>query len=63
MHSFGAYVGAWQEVFTDWLVITFIAVTLLAGQQEGYPACKRLSGGVLAWLSLWREMQTCIWPS
>jgi len=22
-----------------------------------------LSGGVLAWLSVWNEMQTCIWPS
>ena len=22
-----------------------------------------LSGGVLAWLSVWSEMQTCIWPS
>ena len=22
-----------------------------------------LSGGVLVWLSVWSEMQTCIWPS
>jgi len=22
-----------------------------------------LSGGVLAWLSVWSEVQTCIWPS
>jgi len=22
-----------------------------------------LSGGVLAWLSVWSEMQTCVWPS
>jgi len=29
----------------------------------GHPACKKLSGGVLAWLSLWSEVQTCIWPS
>jgi len=29
----------------------FSALTLLAGQQEGHPACKKLSGGVLAWLS------------
>jgi len=27
------------------------------------PACKKLSGGVLAWLSIWSEVQTCIWPS
>ena len=30
--------------------------------QEGRPACKKLSGGVLAWLSVWSELQTCIWP-
>jgi len=24
---------------------------LLVGQQEGHPACKKLSGGMLAWLS------------
>ena len=36
---------------------------LLAGRLEGHPACKKLSGGVLAWLSVWSEMPTCIWPS
>jgi len=25
---------------------------LLVGRQEGHPACKKLSGGVLAWLSV-----------
>jgi len=29
----------------------------------GHPAYKNLSGGVLAWLSVWSEVQTCIWPS
>ena len=29
---------------------------LLVGLQEGHPACKKLSGGVLAW----SEVQTCI---
>jgi len=41
----------------------FSALTLLVGWQEGHPACKKLSGGVLAWLSVWSEVQTCIWPS
>ena len=27
------------------------------------PACKKLSGGVLAWLSAWSKVHTCIWPS
>jgi len=43
--------------------IAFSALTLLVGQQEGHPACKKLSSGVLAWLSVWCEMQTCIWSS
>jgi len=39
------------------------ALTLLVGLQEGHPACKQQSGGVLAWLSVWSEVQSCIWPS
>ena len=45
------------------LSYAFSALTLLVGRQEGHPACKKLSGGVLAWLSVWIEVQTCIWPS
>ena len=45
------------------MYIAFSALTLLVGRQEGHPACKKLSGGVLAWLSVWSEVQTCIWPS
>jgi len=41
----------------------FSALTLLVGQQEGHPACKKLSGGVLAWLSVWSEVQICICSS
>ena len=44
-------------------ISTFSALTLLVGRQEGQPACKKLSGRVLAWLSVWSEVQTCIWPS
>jgi len=44
-------------------VNAFSALMLLVGRQEGHPACKKLSGGVLAWLSVWSEVQTCIWPS
>jgi len=28
----------------------------LVGRQEGHPACKKLSGGMLAWLSVWSEL-------
>jgi len=37
-------------------IYTFSALTLLVGRQEGHPACKKLSGGVLAWLSVWNEV-------
>jgi len=29
---------------------------LLVGWQEWHPTCKKLSGGVLAWLSVWSEV-------
>jgi len=45
------------------ILLAFSALTLLVWQQEGHPACKQLSGGLLAWLSVWSEVQTCIWPS
>ena len=48
---------------TNQLQCAFSALTLLVGRQEGHPACKKQSGGVLAWLSVWSEVQTCIWPS
>ena len=43
--------------------VAFSALTLLVGRQEGHAACKKLSGGVLEWLSAWSEVQTCICPS
>jgi len=41
----------------------YLILMLLVPQQEGHPACKKLSGGVLAWLSVWDEVLICIWPS
>ena len=49
------------QIYMDTCI--FSALTLLVGLQEEHPVCKKLSGGVLAWLSVWSEMQTCIWPS
>jgi len=43
--------------------LAFSALMLLVGRQEGHPACNKLSGGVLLWLSFWGEVQICIWPS
>jgi len=33
------------------IVFSFSALMLLVGRQERHPACKKLSGGMLAWLS------------
>jgi len=63
----GISIGAIQEATRDFRCnhykTAFSALTLLVGWQEGHPACKKLSGGVLAWLSVWSELQTCIWPN
>ena len=45
------------------ICLAFSALTLLVGWQEGHPACKKLEWWVLVWLSVWSEVQTCIWPS
>ena len=53
------------EVYRIWWHVWFLlcALMLLVGRQEGHPARKKLSGGVLVWLSVWSEVHTCIWPS
>jgi len=38
-------------------------LTLFVGRQEGHPACKKLSGEVLAWLSVWSEVLTAYGPA
>jgi len=35
-----------------YLIYSASTLTLLVGQQEGHPACKKMSGGMLAWLCL-----------
>ena len=54
-------------LFVDDLVesdLTFSALTLLVGRHKGHPACKKLSSyGVLAWLSVWSEVQTAYGPA
>jgi len=37
--------------------ISFSALTLLVGRQEGHPACKKTEWWVLVWLSVWSEVQ------
>ena len=38
--------------------MSFSALMLMVGRQDGHPACKKLSGGVLVWLSVWSEVQS-----
>jgi len=62
-------VGSWAHgdisyrIVSNCIVCLHSALMLFVGQQEGHPAGKKLSGGVLAWLSVWSEVQTCVWPS
>ena len=46
--------------YTGTCLQCFDAVGWAAGRAS---ACKKQSGGVLAWLSVWSEVQTCIWTS
>jgi len=72
------YSGLLQNHFTSVLLVlaklvllllncymsVFSALMLLVGRQEEHPASKTLSGEVLAWLSVWSEVQMiCIWSS
>ena len=59
----GARCRLFEDLKNFWLSScrrAFSALTLLVGRQEGHPAFKKLSGGVLAWLSVWSKVQTCI---
>jgi len=44
-------------------LFAFSALTLLVGRQDCHQSCKKLSGRVLTWLSVWGKVQVCIWPS
>jgi len=58
-----ADIKVFVAIFTVYLTFAFSVLTVLVGQQEGHPACKNLSGGVLAWFSVWSKVQTCIQPN
>jgi len=53
------------DIFSSFIYLEFLQCfdALLVGRQEGHPACKKLSGGVLAWLFVWSDVQICIRPS
>ena len=51
------------NVFSNAWVIAFSALMLLVGGRKVIRPVKNLSDGVLAWLSVLDEVQTCMWPS
>jgi len=57
-YDYQARHGSMHKFIIHWLTIThaFSVLTLLVGRQEGHLACKKLTGGVLAWLSVWSEV-------
>jgi len=56
MHLLTAVTAATYLTLFNGMPLAFSALTLLVRWQEGHPACKKLSGGVLAWLSVWSEV-------
>ena len=56
-------IAIYSTDFPSHEMAAFSTLKLLVGWQKGHPACKKLSGGVLAWLSVCSKVQTCIWPS
>jgi len=58
-----AHVVPRNHYWVPYMWIAFSALTLLVGLQEGHPVCKKLSGGMLVCLSVWSEVQTCLWLS
>jgi len=58
-YSLVSYVHYQKRQLTyNWPFVAFSALMLLVGRQEGYLAWKKL-----AQLSVWSEVQTCIWLS
>jgi len=52
-----------SALLVDWC-IAISALTLLVECQEEHPVCVKLSDEVLAWLSVWSQVQMiCIWSS
>jgi len=63
--TFTKKIQCYHIIISTWVVNNspFSALMLLVGWQEGHSAWKKLSGGVMSWLSVWGEVQICIRPS
>ena len=49
-------------LFSCWFCVRSVLWRCWFGDRKGIRPVKQ-SGGVLAWLSVWSEVQICIWPS
>jgi len=59
---------AFSENLFCFALLCFLSVCLQCIEAVGWAAgrasgLQKQSGGVLAWLSVWSEVQTCIWPT
>ena len=61
-HYFGLSSFSEFVCFIGCLVLSVLWCCWLGGR-KGIRPVKKLSGGVLAWLSVWSEVQNCIWLS
>ena len=52
-----------NSVFFFFLAVPSVLWRCWLGGRKGIRSVKKLSSGVLAWLSVWSDVQTCIWPS
>jgi len=48
--------------FGHFVCFSSSCLDMVGWQEEHHPACKKLSDEVLAWLSVWGDVQICIWP-
>jgi len=54
------YTGLFSILLAEYAANQKCSAVLLCSADSIYP---KLSGGVLAWLSVWSDVQTCTWPS
>jgi len=55
---------AYKLSYTLFKQLVFSSLTPLAARHVQHPACNKLSDEVLAWLSVWSEVQIiCVWSS
>jgi len=62
-NNYGRRYSPCLAVWSDGCLVPSVLWRCWLGDRKGIQPVKNLSGGVLAWLSVWNEMQTCIWPS